>query len=1062
MGPNTDDISIPTTLVFPPDSSGSIPKVITLGPTAGASIDEHGLLMTWGTGASGQLGHDNEDDQYRPKIVAALRQCVVTQVTLGTNHAACITDTGSLYTWGDGSWGKLGLQDIHSRLAPEIVMTLALSKVTSVSLASKHSACVTENHQLYTWGAGSFGRLCSGGTSQTHFPRLAKVHKPKKDANLPLPDSDSDSSTDDDTDNDDHHIGALFDADGDGVIDFSDLAQVKALAGYRIASVHLSDVRTAIITCGGKLFLCGRQFLTESGNVEDWIKPKLMDGFDSPVASFSMTDNVCGAVTRSGSLYTWGKNTSGVLGHGADQRQDCVRPARVKKLTGHMISQICFGQTHACCISRIGRVFTWGFDKHGHHGRGDDITATKSEGSHNSEPRLVKAFQDWTASSAACGAFTTAVLVEPQPLGCKPTIKLQPPATITICVGTPFELPITCGEGDPVPSASWTCNGVPVSNENKHSRLGKLAKAKATRGSPTDGSKGGKPPSSASSSSPSSSSPRGYRGVHDLYVKSVTLEHQGEWCCKLENRCGHVTSNVCQVRVTSLEQWADAAAVEKSQAEAALGACQASLAQLRSASVQHLLQGKQQAEQDVAAGKDALVAAKRILRETQNRAKIAASAADKLAQEQHRQLKFCRYSSTAVAKRGMAALTRQVAEAWEHAAALEEEVNRDGSGVVRAAKRIKTLEKALERATARAKEPEDRIKNSEVTLERCKKRLLDAKQALEMAAHALSRAKATLAAASHPSDELTASKVVACFATNSGWAESSVLGLKAMQTLTALASATPALLESVNGSGAEALAKKILSIFPAIGGEDGHRRLSTAAPVGTAAQESRKGREAGQAAAELSSIMNASRRIKQAAKLHDVSTVTESMQRHCNVTSLLQIGCDILCSEEVAGSTQSGKEAHAAVNALRAAQAAMKGHQSKLTTTRQIYEVIAWAFDNSLGSYSHHFLREHYVKLQYVKDSLNAEVLRDWGMSHADVDRTLRAVRSLPMGRTPVTADPAALRDMLSMAYSAGYSAEQLQEMLRMGDGRSGGGSGDMRAERRKKKKENGESWGPQ
>lgn len=60
-------------------------------------------------GDYGKLGHGNNVTQKYPRLIAGpLSVKVVRWVSAGYRHSACVTQEGELYTWGEGDYGRLG------------------------------------------------------------------------------------------------------------------------------------------------------------------------------------------------------------------------------------------------------------------------------------------------------------------------------------------------------------------------------------------------------------------------------------------------------------------------------------------------------------------------------------------------------------------------------------------------------------------------------------------------------------------------------------------------------------------------------------------------------------------------------------------------------------------------------------------------------------------------------------------------------------------------------------------------------------------------------------------
>ena len=53
-----------------------------------------------------------------PQLVETLKGKFVVDAACGSSHSACITDDGSLYTWGKGRYGRLGHNDHETQYKP--------------------------------------------------------------------------------------------------------------------------------------------------------------------------------------------------------------------------------------------------------------------------------------------------------------------------------------------------------------------------------------------------------------------------------------------------------------------------------------------------------------------------------------------------------------------------------------------------------------------------------------------------------------------------------------------------------------------------------------------------------------------------------------------------------------------------------------------------------------------------------------------------------------------------------------------------------------------------------
>jgi len=123
---------------------------------ATTAIQSPGTLWSWGSGALGQLGNNSTTNFSSPVQVGALNYW--TQTSCGYYSTAAILSPGTLWVWGNNSFGQLGLGDVTHRSSP--VQVGALNVWTQVSSGpTQNMAAIQSNGTLWTWGNNSFGQL---------------------------------------------------------------------------------------------------------------------------------------------------------------------------------------------------------------------------------------------------------------------------------------------------------------------------------------------------------------------------------------------------------------------------------------------------------------------------------------------------------------------------------------------------------------------------------------------------------------------------------------------------------------------------------------------------------------------------------------------------------------------------------------------------------------------------------------------------------------------------------------------------------------------------------------
>ena len=155
--------------------AGSPIRQVLCGGHHTAALTEHGRLYTWGFDDDGRLGHGAPGHQFSPKVVEALRGKTVTQIACGCWHSAALTDEGAVYTWGSCKSGQLGQAHKNSVPTPRVVLQGVGGGIRLVACGTAHTAALTHQGELYTWGKHDDGRLGYETKQDQTTPRVVSV-----------------------------------------------------------------------------------------------------------------------------------------------------------------------------------------------------------------------------------------------------------------------------------------------------------------------------------------------------------------------------------------------------------------------------------------------------------------------------------------------------------------------------------------------------------------------------------------------------------------------------------------------------------------------------------------------------------------------------------------------------------------------------------------------------------------------------------------------------------------------------------------------------------------------
>uniref|UniRef100_UPI0037E73551 probable E3 ubiquitin-protein ligase HERC6 n=1 Tax=Semicossyphus pulcher TaxID=241346 RepID=UPI0037E73551 len=141
------------------------------------ALTKGGDVFTWGRNSHGQLGLGKDVAlQHTPVLVTALTGVAVTQISAGATHTFFLTLPGLVYCCGANKSGQLGLNRVDEKGSFNICEVPALRPldISFISCGEAHSAVLTKDGKVYTFGEGSHGQLGHNSSDNEKGPRLVE------------------------------------------------------------------------------------------------------------------------------------------------------------------------------------------------------------------------------------------------------------------------------------------------------------------------------------------------------------------------------------------------------------------------------------------------------------------------------------------------------------------------------------------------------------------------------------------------------------------------------------------------------------------------------------------------------------------------------------------------------------------------------------------------------------------------------------------------------------------------------------------------------------------------
>lgn len=148
------------------------------GTNHSLALISNGSVWSFGDNTFGQLGTDDgmPGAHASPAAVSALRD--VTTVAAGGNFSLALKSDGTVWAWGDNANGQLGDGTNVSKKQP--VQVSNLTGIVAIAAGKVHAIAVKNDGTVWTWGSNAFGQLGDGTTTSSNVPEpLATINDAK-------------------------------------------------------------------------------------------------------------------------------------------------------------------------------------------------------------------------------------------------------------------------------------------------------------------------------------------------------------------------------------------------------------------------------------------------------------------------------------------------------------------------------------------------------------------------------------------------------------------------------------------------------------------------------------------------------------------------------------------------------------------------------------------------------------------------------------------------------------------------------------------------------------------
>lgn len=303
-------------------------------------------VFACGSSRFGQLGLGGLQRTWVPHLVDTLAGREVAKVAAGLYHSLALTRDGRLFSWGWGVHGQLGHGSCADERLPREVAALAGHRVTDAYGGAGHSAVLTAEGLVFTFGCNLFGQLGLGRSPKRSLPQQVDLGGPARLLCSGF-----------------FQVLALLSSGRLltwGANPQSLRLQAQSSRRSRLQAVVAQNELLSSLGPGSNLRSPNPLAQALLHGHQRHLSPTEVDLLTvrGPLVSMACGSNHALLLTRDGEVYAWGRNTEGQLGLGNRKDQKC--PQLVSHLGATKMSQVACGRDFSMALDTQGKLWAWG------------------------------------------------------------------------------------------------------------------------------------------------------------------------------------------------------------------------------------------------------------------------------------------------------------------------------------------------------------------------------------------------------------------------------------------------------------------------------------------------------------------------------------------------------------------------------------------------------------------------------------------------------------------------------------------------------------------------------